>query len=149
MNAFDNCKIFCNIIGRIFSRGSIYVKYTLSDIDVIKKRLLSSPPLPPEKRIITLKTAVQKLEPALQNLLKKGYTYEQIHKILKENGFNISLNTLIKYSKEVKTHNVEPKRLKKTQKTNKRSISPLPALNKPIINKKESHFTIYDDSDDI
>lgn len=77
-------------------------KITPSDIATMKEKLKSAPPLPLDEHPVTKWTVVRELRGEIEELRKKGYSFNNISELLTQGGVHITENTLQTYFNQSK-----------------------------------------------
>jgi hypothetical protein len=70
---------------------------TLASIEALAEDLRKTPDLPKAMRTLTKKEAILALKPAIEELRDRGFSVEQIAKLLTEKGLSITFGSLRQY----------------------------------------------------
>lgn len=77
--------------------GATLTKHTVAHITQLKATLSAVPDPTPESLAVTMRRTIALLDPELQALHAKGYSYAMIAALLNEHGVNIRADTLASY----------------------------------------------------
>lgn len=76
---------------------------TVKDVEELREKLKTAPEVSPERRQVSKQEAIQALKAEIETLKKRGYTLDEIAKLISENGIKITTPTLKSYMQRSKT----------------------------------------------
>ena len=85
-------------------------RYTVADAERLAEKLLAKPV--PERRAQALNKQglIREILPAIETLVARGYTMAQVAESMREEGFEITLPTLMSYLQRAKGKRSKPSR---------------------------------------
>lgn len=102
--------------------------FTQAQWDAVARRLDALPPKSAHEHLITVRDAVQSMQPQINGAQQKGYTFEEIVRQLAEEGVDISASTL-RYAMRRVAKDRKTERVKRAAPPGQDGTSP--RINKP------------------
>jgi hypothetical protein len=82
---------------------------TLEKVEQLREKMKSAPEVAPEKREVTKQEAVAALRAEIELMQKRGYTLDEIAKMISENGIELTTPTLKSYLQRAKAGKKAPR----------------------------------------
>ena len=82
---------------------------TLEKVEQLREKMKSAPEVAPEKREVTKQEAVAALRAEIEMMQKRGYTLDEIAKMISENGIDLTTPTLKSYLQRAKVGKKAPR----------------------------------------